>query len=164
MAYNKMAVVPYDQYMRMKAKAKEPGVTVTTTPNEEKVVSLDHQMREILNNNKLNDYDKMAKYTAVMSKYIQYKEKMSYDNTTPLPKEEHEESVTDDSVLLANNPGSDIKNPGKTISSHDKQENKDISTPKTIVQTPVNIVRKDVGKELRRKMALNDLILKWIHN
>ena len=164
MTFNKMAIVPYQQYIRLKEKKKDPPITNTITSNEEKVMSLDKEMKDILENEKLNDIDKMNKYTEVMSKYIQYKDKMQYDTSTPLPRDDTDNNLKeDDSVVLDTQ--NDTKNNGEKVSGFIDTKQGDTNSFKTPLKKimPCKMSKKNEGKEMRSKVVLDDLITKWIH-
>ena len=89
-------MVPYESYKRLK-EDKSGGDLKMTTSNEEKLLSLDEQMKQVMEDTNLDPMDKMLKYTDIMRKYMIYKDKESYTNSdTKLPRVSGNETVSNE--------------------------------------------------------------------
>ena len=168
----RMVVIPADQYETLKERNAVDTSVKMTSANEEKVLSLDDQMRNILRDNTLNDTDKLYKYSQVMTKYLDYKDKTSHESL-------------DKSILRSASPGEngrvytseDINlNQGDDIVKGDKDKDKindvQVDIAKDIGPDEIKIPKGDVEKNIKKRnpkppniranVTLSDLIQKWI--
>ena len=150
-----MAVIPYDKYEKISQTTNKPtNVETKTSANEEKFLSLDDQMKKILHDSSLSDVEKLHKYSEVMRKYLEYKDKISYDTEDKkLPREvngvtkPYEES--EDVVLQ-----SEMVSPK---SSDKVSDNIDTGVLGKVVSTPKTKV-----KNVRDGVKLADIVSNWI--
>ena len=133
-----------------------------STSNEHKVMTLDNEMRGILEDKELSDIDKMNKYTEVMGKYLEYKDKLVYDKSVPLPRNDVGVVPKNVNISLGNDTNnthmSDIQkeSPNENIVTIDS--NNDV-----VDNPPSKHIPNNAGKKLRQKIKLNDLIANWIY-
>ena len=175
----RMVVIPADQYDRLKERnaSGDNGIKLTSA-NEEKVLSLDDQMKKVLEDNTLNDTEKLYKYSQIMTKYMNYKDKTTHEgldksiprHTSPgkndlvytsedvnLNKQQHQQGV--DTVVAGDKPGNKESVVQTDMSNNDIEPAQIKITQKVGDDKKKN---KPKNKNIRANVGLSDIIDKWI--
>ena len=173
----RMVVIPADQYDRLKERnaSGDNGIKLTSA-NEEKVLSLDDQMKKVLEDNTLNDTEKLYKYSQIMTKYMNYKDKTTHEGLDKsIPR--HISPGKNDLVYTSEDVNlNKQQQQGVVTVAGDKPGNKesvvqtDMSS-KDIEPDQIKITRelggdkkksKSKTKNIRANVGLSDIIDKWI--
>ena len=151
-ATQRMAVIPYDKYEKMSRvntnnnNNKPSDVENKTSANEEKLLSLDGQMKEILEDSSLNDMEKLHKYSEVMAKYLDFKDKVTYDS--------------EDKML----PRSTDETAGPYNKSEDVVLKSEVKNSESNSSTPVinDKLKKQKRGNFRENTSLANVVSNWI--
>ena len=162
-ATQRMVVLPYDHYKKMsEVKNKNMQEEVKTSANEEKMLSLDDQMKVILQDTNLNDVEKLHKYSEVMRKYLDFKDKVSYDSQDKLLPRNSKESArpyNSDDVILSSESSSDKVSDISNV----EQVTAGGSGGDVGSDTTESIVKKSARTpSIRSNIRLSDILSKWI--
>lgn len=160
-ATQRMAVVPYDKYEKLsQAMNKGSDVEVKTSSNEEKLMSLDEQMKRILEDSSLNDVEKLHKYSEIMTKYLDYKDKVAYESEDKkIPRSKPDTSApyrnSEDVLLQSESTESDKVSDKVSDTSGEKVQKLNGNTDKVTAG-------KSNKKGFRDNVQLADIISNWI--